>query len=249
MPVTADKPAPYAPASAILGLIERHRNKGLPSPVDASVLARAGISDSLIPRTLQSLQILDLIDDEGRPSQILEGIRRAPEAEYQQRLSEWLHGAYGDALSFVDPSKDDEGRMRDAFRHYNPVGQQPRMVTLFTGLFTAAGVMPERQRQVVPRKQGNGKQRTPTPVRARARSDNTTGSGAQSLPAAAPTASLHPALAGLLASLPNYGESWTRGQRDKFVATFGAVLDFCFPIEERVRLNPKQEDATEDPDG
>lgn len=55
MPVTVDQPAPYAPASAILDLIERHRNKGLPAMVDADALGRAGVSDSLIPRTLQAL--------------------------------------------------------------------------------------------------------------------------------------------------------------------------------------------------
>ncbi len=43
MPVSIDQPVPYAPASALLDLIERHRNKGLPSVVDADVLLRAGI--------------------------------------------------------------------------------------------------------------------------------------------------------------------------------------------------------------
>ena len=63
MPVTANSPAPYAPTSAILGLIERHRNKGF-TRLDAEVLGRSGVSDSLISRTLQALQTLDLIDDD-----------------------------------------------------------------------------------------------------------------------------------------------------------------------------------------
>jgi hypothetical protein len=37
-------------------------------------------------------------------------------------------------------------------------------------------------------------------------------------------------LAGLLSTLPPEGGGWTQNQRDKFVATFGTVLDFCFPI-------------------
>ena len=35
---------------------------------------------------------------------------------------------------------------------------------------------------------------------------------------------------GLLATLPNEGDGWTQDRRDKFVKTFEAVLDFCFPI-------------------
>ena len=152
MPVTQDKPAPYAPATAILALVERHRSKGLPTPVNADVLGRAQVSSSLIPRTLQALETLDLIDAEGKPTPVLEGIRLAPEAEYQKRLAEWLTAAYADALAYVDPATDDETSVRDAFRSYTPVGQQPRMVTLFTGLFKAAGIGPEQGKASRPRK-------------------------------------------------------------------------------------------------
>jgi Family of unknown function (DUF5343) len=95
---------------------------------------------------LQALATLDLIDEQGRPTSTLEGIRLAPELEYKQRLEDWLRAAYADALSFVDPAVDDETKIRDAFRGYKPVGQQHRMVTLFRGLFAAAGIRPDRKR-------------------------------------------------------------------------------------------------------
>lgn len=117
----------------------------------AEVLARASVSESLIPRTLQALQILDLLDEQGMPSKTLEGIRLAPEAEYKQRLAEWLQSAYADVLRYVDPAVDDETKLRDAFRMYNPVGQQPRMITLFLGLVGVAGLGPEKQ--TTPRRQ------------------------------------------------------------------------------------------------
>lgn len=144
MPVTSDRPAPYGPAKVVIELIERHRNKGLPIPVDADVLARAGVSESLIPRTLQTLAGLDLIDSEGRVTPALEAMRLAPEAEYRPRMVEWLNNVYADALSFVDPSTDSESDVRDAFRKYTPTGQQDRMVTLFMGLFRHAGVAPDK---------------------------------------------------------------------------------------------------------
>lgn len=233
MPVTTDQPAPYAPASAVLDLIERHRNKGLPPVVDADVLLRAGISDSLVPRTLQALKALDLLTDDGRPSQVFEGIRLAPTAEYQQRLTEWLTSAYADALSYVDPATDDEVAIRDAFRKYIPTGQQSRMVTLFMGLFTHAGVMPARQKQPTAKKPG-GSGATPKVAKARvnekpvARRDPADRSHAPSFEANG----LPPAIAGLIATLPKDGGYWTQARRDKFLTTLEAVLDYTYQIGE-----------------
>jgi Family of unknown function (DUF5343) len=237
MPVTNDQSAPYAPPSAIMGLIERHRNKGLPSPVDAEVLARAGISDSLIPRTLQALNSLDLLAEDGKPSEVLEGLRLAPESEYPQCLVAWLKSAYADALSFVDPAVDDEVRIRDAFRSYKPTGQQSRMVTLFVGLFTAAGVIPERLRQPgrqsrqsqAPRvrpKTNPALESADTPRRAEPNA------GSTGLPLGI-SSGLPPAIAGLLASLPKAGSGWTKERRNAFHTTFGSVMDFCYPIVEQ----------------
>lgn len=229
MAVTSDKPAPYAPASAVIDIVTRYRNRGLIFPVTADVLARAGVSDSLIPRTLQALITLDLIKEDGNPTDTLEGIRLAPEAEYKKRLEDWLKGAYADVFAFVDPTTDDETRVRDAFRSYQPVGQQARMVTLFQGLCAAAGLTAE--------KPAKAKTQSPPPrnfsplARKRLVQSATNKSGA------AKTSVAHtgiPApLAGLLASLPPEGGDWTKAQRDKFITTFGAVLDFCFQIVER----------------
>lgn len=246
MPVTVDKPGPYAPASSILSLIERHRNKGLPSPVDADVLARAGISESLIPRTLQSLQTLDLIDAEGKVTQVMEGLRLAPEAEYTARMAEWLNAAYHDALQFIDPAADDETRIRDAFRSYIPTGQQSRMVTTFIGLYAAAGIRADRPRPAP---------RTPTRERPAANNSKPAAKPAKRgqvnspPPPPPPHTGLPPALAGLLSSLPSSGASWTKAERDRFLVTFGAVLDFCYPIDTRPKRKTEQESDEEGGDG
>jgi hypothetical protein len=234
MPVTKEGPAPYGPPKAILDLVQRHRNKGLPSPVDADVLARSGVPDSLIPRTLQSLKILDLIEADGTVSETLERIRLAPESEYQLRLSEWLNAAYADALAYIDPATAQEVDIRDAFRKYVPTGQQSRMVTLFIGLFAAAGVRADRQRPPSPAKpSSNGVAAKPRLVtasvspRARVRQSppppngQAMSGGGMGLPAA---------LTGLLASLPADGDGWTQDRRDKFLTAFPVILDFCYPV-------------------
>jgi hypothetical protein len=216
--------------------------------VDADVLLRAGVSDSLVPRTLQALRTLDLLTADGRPSEVFEGIRLAPSAEYQTRLAEWLNAAYADALAFIDPATDDEVAIRDAFRKYIPTGQQGRMVTLFMGLFTAAGVMPERERKPPPR----AANATPRGLRPSPKSKGGVrinfggggGAGGGTGAIQAPIVGLPPALSGLLQSLPPNGRGWTQEQRDKFYDTFGAVLDFCIPIGE-----PEPEPAAQQENG
>jgi hypothetical protein len=219
MAVTADKPAPYTAPSAILEVIDRRRNRGLATPINADVLNRAGVSAGLIPRTIQALQTLDLIDEQGQPTPTFEGIRVAPEAEYKKRLEDWLKAAYADVFAYVDPSADDETRIRDAFRTYNPVGQQDRMVTLFMGLCAAAGLMPEK---TPPHSRPAARSATPRPVAPP--------KGAKPRPSflGSGTASPPPAIAGLIASLPS--EGWTKAERDKFLKTFESVLDFAVPV-------------------
>ncbi|MBB2823319.1 UNVERIFIED_ORG: hypothetical protein GGD59_006625 [Rhizobium esperanzae] len=238
MPVTTENPGPYAPSTAITGLIERHRNKGLPSPVDAEVLGRAGISDSLIPRTLQTMQTLDLLDEDKRPTEIFEGLRKASEPEFRKRVAEWLDGAYADALAFIEPSTAEETDIRDAFRSYKPVGQQDRMVTLFVGLYAYAGIRTERApRQPMVRKPPGSKINSTSRATRPARVVSAEPTPAQSLAAPLSADGLPPVLAGLLASLPAQGQGWSADRREAFVKTFQAVLDFCYPIVQSEHQN------------
>jgi hypothetical protein len=243
MAVTTESAAPYAPASAIMEVIKRYRDRGMPTPINGDVLGRAGVSASLIPRTLQALAVLDLIDEKGMPTTILEGLRRAPQPEYQQRLAEWLNGAYADVLNFVDPATADEPAIRDAFRSYNPVGQQPRMVTLFVGLYAAAGIRKTEKPQSAPRPGA----RTASP-----RPTNRVSSASPALKSALNQkvgrtmqrgTDLPEPVMGMLTRLPANGKGWTQADRDKFLSTFGTVLDFCFPIEEQAALDAEAEEA------
>lgn len=143
MALTQDGPAPYAPTSAIVSVLDRSRARGLPPTIDKDALLRMGISESLAPRTLQALQILDLINDDGTHTQTLEKLRVAPEADYKNHLAEWLNAVYADILHYVNPEEGDDASVRDAFRPYKPHSMQDRMLTLFTGLYGVAGIWPE----------------------------------------------------------------------------------------------------------
>ncbi|HEY5306042.1 MAG TPA: DUF5343 domain-containing protein [Pseudolabrys sp.] len=223
MPVTQAKPGPYAPTSTVLDVVSRYRS-GLPKPITTEVLARAGIAESLIPRTLQALQTLDLIDKDGAPTQTLEGLRLAAEADYRAKLAAWVRSAYADIIVFADPAKADSTRIRDAFRGYEPRGQQARMVSLFQGLSAAAGLVADKPARAVKAAPNFTPRERTVAKRIVAERFKDAPRHPSSLPAP---------LAGLLQSLPAEGDTWTKAEREKFLATFTPVLDFCFPVVEK----------------
>lgn len=151
MALSQETSAPYAPQAAIVSLLEKNRSTGLPSLIDKNALSRMGISESLLDRVFQALIILDLIDEDGTPTEILNGLRIAPEGEYTTRLAEWLNHAYSDIVQYTDPYQGNEVEVLDAFRTYSPKSQINRMVSLFVGLYRLAGVWPEVSKKVSPK--------------------------------------------------------------------------------------------------
>lgn len=242
MPIQSGGRAPYAPPAAVLSFMESYRNKPLPTPFTPEVLVRAGVNESLVPRTLKSLEDLELIDERGNPTPMLEGLRRVPQDEYKQRLEAVVREVYAEVFRYVDPATDDAVRVADQFRVFEPIGQRGRMVTLFLGLCGAAGIVtgdaPKKQpgRTLAPTR-GGGVSR---PGLAKLNDQ----SRRQSVPPPPPAqnGSIPPAIAGLLQMLPSNGKGWTKAQRDSFVTTFAAVLDFAIPM----RSESAREAATDD---
>lgn len=238
MAVTAENPAPYAPASAIIEIISRYRNRGLATPITGDVLGRAGVSDSLIPRTMQALQTLELVGPDGAPTETLEGLRRAKEADFQPQMAAWLQSVYADVFAFVNPA-DDEVHIRDAFRTYQPIGQQPRMVSLFTALCRAAGLRSGEQTKESRSRPAARKSSVSTTV---ARREKQPPARQQQNPAiAGGSGGLPPVIAGLLTTLPIESGEWTKAERAKFLKAFEAMLDYSFEVLERP-LNASAQD-------
>lgn len=230
MPIQPNGIAPYAPPATVLSVIERARDRGLPSPVTKDVLLRAGVPESLMPRTLQALQSLELINEDGTWTQNLETLRRAPEAEFQSRLAEIIRAVYADVFQFVDPAKDNGTAVRDAFRGYTPHGQQDRMVTLFQGLCQKAGIITR-----------DGPPKTTQREKRTVRKTITQKISPKAKPSAGKIPELASPLAGLLATLPQEGSGWTQQDRDRFVKAFETMLDYCIHIRSKEDEEPKEE--------
>lgn len=225
MTLRTDRPAPYAPAATILAVINGFRDRGLATPFTPEVLLRAGVTDSLVPRTLNSLQVLDLIDEGGNPTAQLEGLRRAKTDEFKVRLEEVVRSVYAEVFQFTDPAKDDANRVTDAFRVYEPSGQRGRMVSLFMGLCEAAGILPEG----LPRKPtstGAGRKSLAKPIIAKRSSDSVKGGEYATLV----VAGVDPLIVAALQKLPPNKKGWTQEERTKWLTFFTTTLDFTVPI-------------------
>lgn len=241
MAVTADNSAPYTPTRQILEIVQRFRERGNPRPITSDALARIGIPDSLNARTLQSLKVLDLIDESGEPTKTFEGIRLASSDGYKKALQEWIQAAYADVFAIVDPATDDDSRVRDAFRNYNPTGQQGRMVTLFLGLCEEAGIRHKPEKKKEP--SSSASRNKPVVRQRKQRQDKGPQMRQdQNLPG------VPPALSGLLNSLPSPSTGWTQSDRDRFFVTFGTVLDFCYPIRLESEISGDGDGAVGDDD-
>jgi Family of unknown function (DUF5343) len=237
MAVNSESPGPYAPTSTIMDFIGRYRDRGLATPITTEVLLRAGVAESLAPRVMAALVTLELIAEDGRPTETLEQLRRAPEAEFKTRLAAWLAGVYADVFSFVNPDADEQD-IRDAFRSYKPFGQQTRMVSLFIGLCRAADLRkdePSAAARSTPRpatrKPASGSMQGASrmQIKSTGKLSNATPKGAT--PPQVP--GLPAPLAGLLGKLPPEGGTWTQAERNKFEQAFKAMLDFSYEIGEQ----------------
>lgn len=147
MTIQPDSNAPYAPPQAVMEVLAQDRKRGIPTPVTTDVIERIGVSPALAHRTLQAFRLLDLIDEEGMPTEAMTALRKAPQDEYKTKLAEVLRSAYAPVFQYVDPREDGIDRVRDQFRHFTPTGMQERMVTLFLGLCAEAGIIDEAPRR------------------------------------------------------------------------------------------------------
>lgn len=133
--------APYAPARAVLAVIERGRQRGLPDPLTPDTLATVGVQSTMTQPTHRALRFLQLIDEQGKHLEALERLRKANTAEYQETLGEIIRAAYIKVFEIVNPAEDGDIAIADAFRRFEPANQREKMIRLFRGLCEAAGLM------------------------------------------------------------------------------------------------------------
>jgi hypothetical protein len=154
---------PYAATANILAVIERARTRNLPESVGPDFLALTGIPEIVYGRVRQALEFLQLVHEDGRPTDKLQSLAKAPDSEYQQLLAGCIREAYREDFARIDPAQDPQSKIIEAFRRYQPRSQTSRMVMLFLGLCRAGGIPlldAPRERKMQPKPTGTRARRT-----------------------------------------------------------------------------------------
>lgn len=259
MPIQSDGPAPYTAPKAVIDFIEAYRRRGLQVPFTAEVLVKAGVSDTLAPRTLTSLKLLGLVTENGQPTQQLADLRKAPEDEFKPRVAALIQDVYAEVFSYVDPVADPPERIRDGFRSYTPVGQQTRMVTLFLGLCEYAGLIPPSPERKAGAAGGAATRRPNRTPRARTAKAETAPEQPPARPAettwlapgglmtpevrfGVPAAGGHQLVQGLLRELPPVGARWPKAKLDAWLELQRAVFNVLYEITDAERPSQASHD-------
>jgi hypothetical protein len=134
----------------------------MPQRITRDIVKNAGISETIIPRVVATLRFLDLITDKDEPTDTLRGLARNNDDGYRQLLESTIRRAYSDDFESIDPSKDTQERIMNAFQRYTPRSQHGRQVMLFLGLCREARI----PTYDVPRRRGmRGKSQDKKPTR------------------------------------------------------------------------------------
>ena len=120
--------------------LQRIRRMNMPPRVTREILKGIGISENIVPRVLSTLRFLQLITDNDEPTDVLRGLAGSTEDEYRQLLERTLRSAYADDFQTIDPSRDPQEVIMNAFQKYTPRSQHSRQVMLFLGLCREAGL-------------------------------------------------------------------------------------------------------------
>ena len=194
-----------------------------------------GISEGNIPRTLQTLRFLNLIDEEGRQTKAFNRIARVSTSEYPEILGEIIKEAYSDVFTIIDPAEATDIEFIDAFRFYQPQAQRNRMIILFRGLCQEAGLIEGGPPET--RKRGRVTKTNKLPTQPQAsgilKAQSYTEGSSQS-PIVDSYQSInqeYALLEVLLRQLPE-DRQWTKARRDRWLQALTANVDLLVDIIE-----------------
>ncbi len=246
MPIQPDGEAPYNSAPATVAIIERFRAGTLQTPVTLDVLRRAGVHESLVRRTLKALRLLELIDENGHPTEQFKVLAKVRPDEYKDAFAGYLRSVYKDVFTYTDPSDGDLDAIRNAFWGYKPPGQRETMVRLFLGLCAYAGLIPEQKRErpaPSPRKpkpaatttatrtrkrEDQGGEQPPTPPQQQQQEQQEQPPPTPP-PSPAPLDGIDPALVAWFQKIPPTGTPWSKEDKERWFTALRAMVDGVHP--------------------
>jgi hypothetical protein len=204
---------------------------GVPSRIDRSFWGQK-FSGAAGAQLVATLRFFGLIDENGVPDPALETM--AKDVEQRKVTLRSLMKRYDPALDGLDLERATAGELDERFRRYSITGATfGRAIAFFVQAAQYSGIplspyITQRRRTA----KGNGASVQP---RRRGRQPKAKPEGEKPEPQVIrPTSivdslGLHPTVTPLLQDLNRIGSNWDKADRDKWIATFLAVLDYAYP--------------------
>ena len=136
--------APYAAANQITKVLSRYRDTTLGGgALTPALVSKLQMGDEVARRVILSLKQLELIDDDGMPTEALQAFEKAPTDQYLSVLAAHLYGVYAPIFDVLgrNISNCTMVEIEDQFRTFTPKTLRGRMATCFLGLCKFAGII------------------------------------------------------------------------------------------------------------
>jgi len=222
--------SPYAPVSAVLDVIKRYRERGMPDPITDEILTQVGIPTTMAGLTLRALLFLGLIDEGGNHTESFDLVRRALTEEYPKVLGEIIRKAYLPIFTIVDPAQDSDTAIVDAFRRYDPANQRQKMVRLFIGLCQEAKIIARTTKRLnIPNKSESSKQKRTEKNNFSEKEDNQ--DSGELVIKKNDKGVDYRLISAVIQHLPQEGE-WTPEERKRWIEAMTASVDLIVRIKE-----------------
>lgn len=222
---------PYVGFRTFMSFLDWLGQVGVPTRIDRSFWGErlSGVTGSQV---VAALKFFGLVGERGVPDPTLEMI--AKDTEQRKIILSALMVRYNEALNGLDLERATAGELDERFRGYDISGDTFRKALVFfiqaaqycdmplSPYITKrkrvarpnAGGPPPRRRGRPPKVKAEGEKREPQVIRPTSIVDSL---------------GLHPTVTPLLQDLNRIGSNWDKADRDKWVETFLAVLDYAYP--------------------
>jgi hypothetical protein len=225
---------PYVGFKTFMTFLDWLGQVGVPSRIDRSFWGDR-FSGAAGSQVIATLRFFGLIDKNGVPDPSLETMAKDP-VQRKSSLAA-LMARYNEALDGLDLERATAGELDERFRRYDISGDTFRKAVVFfiqAAQYCGMPLSPyitKRKRitrgdaaTAQPRRRGRppkAKVEVREPEAREARVDQDVDS-----------LGLHPSVAALLSDLNRIGSRWDQIQKDRWVSTFLAIIDYAYPIRE-----------------
>jgi hypothetical protein len=227
------KPTPaYASHTTYLSLMETLRGDGheLPDQIDRGSVLRT-MSGSAASAMIKTLEALGLVDGHRRPTTALRELLAYPQGspQYKIQAKAVLQQAYPYLFSGdINLKTATTTQVQSAFREQGVTGSTvSKAIAFFLAAAKDADIEISKYVRTPPMAETTTKKRNATSRSVVVDDDENEGEVLELV-----QDDLHPALAGLLRTLPAPGQPMSAKDRQRFMTAFEAVLAFAHPAEE-----------------